>query len=300
MGVIDTKFTSQMEIELRDYVVKLIGNDKVQNNVRNIINPYELDIFIPDKNIAIEFNGDYWHSNINKHKEYHQTKTIDCAKNGVRLIHIFEYEWVNKDKRDKIKKYLRDILCETNRVYARNTYIQIGEKADVSRFIDENHLNGNTHYSVGYILRDKNTDEILSAITLGKPRFNEDKAHDIYEIIRFVTKSGVTVVGGLSKLMKHIGKHLEVKECISYCDLSKFTGNGYYKSGFKASINNITTPGYVWSDGKSDVLTRYQTTKQKLVKNGLGDLSQTEDEIMENLGYYKIYNSGNLKMTYKY
>ncbi len=54
MGVIDTKFTSQMEIELRDYVVKLIGNDKVQNNVRNIINPYELDIFIPDKNIAID------------------------------------------------------------------------------------------------------------------------------------------------------------------------------------------------------------------------------------------------------
>ena len=70
-------------------------------NCRNIIAPLEIDIFIPSKNIAIEYDGLYWHSS-NKfsgrtiEKKYHLNKTEQCLKKGIKLIHIFENEWILK------------------------------------------------------------------------------------------------------------------------------------------------------------------------------------------------------------
>ena len=72
--------------------------------------------------------------------------------------------------------------------------------------------------------------------------------------------------------------------------------------GFKTNTNSITEPSYVWVKtnfkSKSDILSRYQTQKQKLLDRGLGEYGDTEDEIMENLGYIKIYDSGNIRLTW--
>ena len=47
-----------------------------------------------------------------------------------------------------------------------------------------------------------------------------------------------------------------------------------------------------------EVLPRYKTQKQKLLSKGFGTKEQTEDDIMESLGYYKVYDSGNLKLEW--
>ena len=89
------------------------------------------------------------------------------------------------------------------------------------------------------------------------------------------------------------------KSIITYCDISKFTGNVYSRLGFKADKDCITEPNYVWVKPLGNiVLKRYQTMKHKLIEDGLGNENQTEDEIMENLGFLKIYDSGNLRLSW--
>lgn len=68
-------------------------------NTRSIIKPYELDIFIPSLNIAIECNGTWFHSiNHGNSKEYHLIKSLLCREKNIRLIHIYEFENLNKQK----------------------------------------------------------------------------------------------------------------------------------------------------------------------------------------------------------
>lgn len=67
-------------------------------NTRAILDGYELDIYIPELKLAIEFNGDYWHSTIHKDALYHYEKTRACEEKGIRLIHVFEWEWLRKQE----------------------------------------------------------------------------------------------------------------------------------------------------------------------------------------------------------
>lgn len=100
---------SEDEKESTDYI-KSIYNNNIIIKDRTVIKPYELNIYIPEKRLAIEFNGNYWHSTEQKDYMYHQNKTIACAKQGIRLIHIFEYEWVNN--KYKIKAFLNNIMSD--------------------------------------------------------------------------------------------------------------------------------------------------------------------------------------------
>lgn len=61
--------------------------------------PCEIDIYIPELNLGIEYNGTYWHSSKQKEKNYHQRKYDICKQNGVSLIHIFEFEGLDKWKK---------------------------------------------------------------------------------------------------------------------------------------------------------------------------------------------------------
>ena len=91
----------EKENQLFEYV-RSLTNLSILRNTRSIINPYELDIYIPDLKLAFEFNGNYWHSSIcRKDKNYHLNKTKLCEEKGIRLIHIFEYDW------DKNKDYVK-------------------------------------------------------------------------------------------------------------------------------------------------------------------------------------------------
>ena len=69
--------------------------------------PSELDIFIPELNLAIEYNGTYWHSHLRKNSNYHELKYLLCLQNGVNLLHIFEFENLDKWKR-KLKLYFQN------------------------------------------------------------------------------------------------------------------------------------------------------------------------------------------------
>ena len=110
---------SKYENEIADYLKSL--NLQVFQNVKNIIPPQELDIYIPDKHIAVEFNGDYWHSTEYKDKYYHQNKTKMCEKNGIHLIHIYEHEWLSDNK--EIKRLLKSITIDLSKCNVINNLL---------------------------------------------------------------------------------------------------------------------------------------------------------------------------------
>ena len=280
---------SKYEDEIIEFI-KEFYNETIITNDRKLIAPYELDIYIPKLNIAIEFNGNYWHSDVVVDKNYHQQKTLLCRDKGIRLIHIFEYEWKNNN--ELIKKYIYNTISDNlNTVYARDTEFKIISEDQAKIFIDENHLQKYSVATGTLALMDKN--EILEIMSISnKPRF----ANNIqFEIVRLCTKSGYRIIGGAEKLFKHFKNEINPRSVISYCDLSKFTGNIYNKLQFK--LDGITKPNYIWVNDDL-VLSRYQTQKDKLVKSGYGKSEQTEDEIMKNLGYLKIYNCGNARYVY--
>lgn len=102
-----SKKVSKGEIEIKNYLEE--NGLNVETRVRNIIPPYELDLYIPDKRIAIEYDGLIWHSDkFGKDEKYHLRKTELCEEKGIQLIHIFEDEW--KFKKEEVLTKLNNSL----------------------------------------------------------------------------------------------------------------------------------------------------------------------------------------------
>lgn len=283
--------SSSYEQELLNFIKSLCNYD-IEQHFK--VDGIEIDIYIPELKLGFEFNGNYWHSDIHKDMMFHQNKTIKCAQHNIRLVHIFEYEWLNVKFRSKIESFIIDLLNDKKQIiYAKDTYIKEIDTIMEKEFLNKYHLQGYTSSSVKIGLFNKDS-TLLGVMTFGKPRFNQNYE---YELIRLAFKSNYIVVGGLEKLFNYFIAKYNPNSIVSYCNLAKFYGNSYLKLGFKSEL--LTLPNYIWVDKRSKtVLSRYSTQKHLLVKEGLGTAEQTEDEIMKGLHYLKLYDSGNIKLSW--
>lgn len=273
---------SSYEYELVEFIKELGINNIIQSS-KNIIFPYELDIFIPDYKLAIEFNGNYWHSDIFKDKNYHQNKTKMCNEKGITLISIYEYLYT--EKKDVYKNIIRSKLNKNKRIFARKCIIKEVDKLDEQNFLNMFHLQNFIGSSKCYGLYYDY--ELLTLCSFGRSRFN--KKYE-YELLRNCSKPNITVVGGLSKLINHYKKEIDNKDIICYSDASI--------SFNKSCI--LTKPNYVWwNKSTNKVLKRYQTMKHKL-ENIIDyyDESLSESDNMRNNKYVKIFDSGNYISIY--
>ena len=283
---------SALEKEIGEYI-ESITESKIEFNTRNIITPNELDIYLPDKKIAIEINGNYWHSELYKSRNYHIDKTVAYVQQGIRLIHIFEYEWADNISRKRIQAYLYDIIYNNKTtVYARNTTVKEISADEYKDFTNINHLQGSANATIR--LGMFNGSELIGIMSFSKPRFNENYQ---YELVRLCWKSTIRVIGGAEKLFKFFTLAYKPKSIITYCDLSKFTGEVYKGLGFRDL--GLTESNYIWigADNKT-VVSRYKSQKSKLLQLGIGTSEQTESEIMHKLGYRKVYDCGNAKFEW--
>ena len=98
------------EEEIYQYLKEIVPNEEIRRRDKKTLNGMELDIYIPSKNVAIEYDGIRWHSEeFGKDRNYHLSKTDLCLKKGVYLIHVFEDEWLNDS--DEIKRLFKEKLC---------------------------------------------------------------------------------------------------------------------------------------------------------------------------------------------
>ena len=280
------------EKELVNFI-KLIYNEEIIENDKTIIKPYELDIYLPEKNIAIEFDGLFWHSeNKGKDKNYHINKTELCNNKNIHLIHIFEDEWLYKQNivKDRIKSILG---IDRKRIYARKCIIKEIDIQTSNEFLENNHLQGKDNAKIRYGLFYEN--ELVSVMTFGKPRFNKNYQ---YELIRFSSKIGYQVIGDASKLLTYFINQYYPESIISYADIRYSNGKLYEAIGF--TILGKSPPNYFYIKNK-EKFNRYQCQKYKLKKilkdKFNPDLSESEN--MKLNGYDKIYDCGNLIYLYK-
>jgi hypothetical protein len=279
---------SQSENKVLTFIEKL--GLCVESGTRKVISPLELDIYIPSHKIAIEYNDLYWHSEKFTDDNYHLNKTLECEKQGIQLIHIFEDEWVYK--KDIVKSRLQNLLGLTpNKIYGRKTLVKEVTSKESKVFLDENHIQGNVNSKIKLGLYHDN--KLVSLMTFGGLRksmglVSED---NVYELLRFTNKLDTTVIGGADKLLKYFIKTYNPKKIISYADRRWSQGDLYYKLGFTFIHNSLPNYYYVIG-GKREY--RFKYRKSELVKEGY-DTNKTERQIMIDRNIYRVYDCGNKK-----
>jgi hypothetical protein len=269
------------------YFIKSLNIEFIENS-RDIIKPLELDIFIPDKNIAIEFNGLYWHSELFKDNNYHLNKTNECNKKNIKLIHIFEDEWVYK--KDIVKSRLKNILGLTeNKIYGRKCIIKEVNIKDSSVFLNNNHIQGSVKSSINIGLYYNN--ELVSLMCFNKPRLGIGSSYDGYELSRFCNKLNTNVIGGASKLLKYFENNYQPKEIKSYADLRWSDGGLYNTLGFELSHTNKSNYWYIVNNKREY---RFNYRKSILEKQGFDVSNKTEHQIMLDRKIYRVYDCGTI------
>lgn len=276
------KFRSSYESELLNILqdIKFVKD-------RTVLDGKEIDLYSPEYKIGIEFNGNYWHSDLFKDKYYHYNKSKLAQEKDVFLFHIFEYEWNDERTRDAIIYRLKNLFLKNHsNIYARNCIIKEVSFEESVAFLNENHVQGKATSGIRLGLYYK--DELVSLMEFITNPINKNYQ---YELNRFCSKAGCNVVGGASKLFKYFIKTYKPTSIISYSDIAKTTGKIYETLGFK--LSHISEPQYHWNNGNI-TYNRYQCQLKELRKVGwlLDGENKTESEVMRSHGFSKIYDCG--------
>ncbi len=282
---------SSAEKEILLFVRSLLRDAVILENTKSVIPPKELDIYIPSKNLAIEYCGLHWHSEGrgNKGRAYHYEKMIKCAESGIRLITIFEDEYLDK-KEIVLSRISSSLGVYSDIIYARDTVFSLLSHKEAALFLNNNHLQGYgpSKYKCGLLYKG----DLVLVATFGPASRAHAGGPDIIELKRLATKCGVCVVGGAGKVIKNAARIIQddnsrVRYIKSYCDMrwSGFGGTVYDALGFNLVSFTKYTPHYIY--GKC----RYRN--QTLRKNPAERLTgKTEYELRLEQGYDRIWDCG--------
>lgn len=287
------RFSSKIEDEIFEY----IKSQKIdcKRHDRTLLGGNEIDILIDSFSIGIECDGIAWHSEDlgNKNKEYHLNKTDECEKKGIKLIHIWDKEWINK--KDIVKSILsRKFGRHDSIINSNDCTIKEIDSSLSRKFLEENHLMGFDNGSIRLALH-KN-EEIVSIMIFRKPKFNNNFE---YELSRSCSKINVSVSDGYSLLFNNFIEKYKPKSIISYCDRRFFEGNTYREIGMVS--DGFTKPDYKYfHKNKGKLLDRYSSKKDKLYKTiDNFDPNLTEWENMKNNGYDRVWDCGCVRMVWE-
>ncbi len=261
---------------------------------RTVLAPQEIDLFAPEFKIGIEYNGNYWHSELKKESTYHQKKSLRAEAKGIFLFHIFEHEWEDERTRLAILGRLHNLFHQSiAKIFARKCEIREVPQKEANEFLNKYHVQGKARAEVRFGLYYDN--ELVSLMEFTKVTLNKNCD---WELIRFCGKWDTNVVGAASRLFKHFLRTYNPKQVVSYSDFAKTTGGVYKTLGF--TYQYLTPPQYVWVKDHN-YLSRYQTQRKRLIAAGLMEKGDTRSEadVMKALGYYKLYDCGKKVWYYK-
>jgi len=272
--------TSNQEKELAEFLSKYV---QIETNNRSIISPKELDIFIPNHSLAIEYNGLYWHSEVYKDNKYHLNKKLQAEDKGVDLIHIFEDEWVNNIDIVKSRLLMRLGKIE-NKIYARKCIIKEIDASTANTFIKQNHIQGvgRSNVRVGLYYNS----QLVSVMTF----LNGDISKGIkgWELNRFCSLINTQVTGAAGRLFKWFINNYDPETVISFSDRRWETSSSVYsKIGFKYASTSVPNYWY-FCNNENQRYHRYSLRKPT------GSIL-SERELRESQGYLRIYDCGSSK-----
>ncbi len=270
----DTHLEKFIKDILDQYNIKYITND------RTIISPKEVDIYIPSHHIAIECNGVFWHSM--KDDNYHYDKWKSCKDKGIQLLTIWQ-DWIYL-KPNIVKSILLTKLgLIEGSIGARKCVIKAVSTKDSNKFLNDNHIQGQCKNGVRLGLYYK--DELVSLMCFTKsPRSNE------WELSRFCNKLYTRVNGAAGKLLSYFISNYNPGPITSFSSNDISDGGLYKTLGFEET-GKSSSYWYI----EVNTYKRYHRSlfsKTMLKKKGLYKEGYTERELMRELPYYRIQDSG--------
>lgn len=290
------RFTSKAEAEIMTYLKE---NGIECNKNRSILHGQELDIFIPSKNIAIEYNGNAWHTEGlgKKDRNYHITKLNMCNEQNIGLIQICDDEYL-EHKELVLNKIAHIVGIQKNlpKIYARKTMVRQIYKFQADEFLNKYHIQGSAkatlYYGCFY-------NENLIGVMAFKNGSIKNKG---WELTRFATDYNYVCCGVGGKIFKHFLRENNPKTVFSFADRRwtlDINNNIYTKLGFK--IEEILRPDYKYYNprgGKNKRIHKMSLSKKLLSKKYGLDIRMTESEMAKELGYDRIWDCGLVKYVY--
>lgn len=300
---IKNTFVSKPEKDLKKFIEEELGVEIIHNN-RSIFG-VEVDIVIESLKICIEFNGNLYHSENygNKGRLFHLSKSKLCREKGYKLIHIMEDEWFlnNRIVKQKIKNILK--IGGNKSVYARKCEIKEIDSKIKNEFLNNNHIQGENrcNLSLGAFYNDK----LVSVITFSN-NIRSNTKEGVYEITRFASDIELNVVGIFSKFISYFKRNYRFSEVFTFLDLrwnNDKENNLYAKNGFE--ITKTTGPDYTYYNSKVSRYKRFHKfgfSKASIRKRfpDTYDNFKTEWEMMQELGYDRIWDCGKYKFSMHY
>jgi len=224
------------EKELFQYIQEIYKGRIIQS-YRDVL---EIDIYLPDLNLGFEFNGIYWHSDIYREKKYHLNKLNYYKERGIRIINVWEDDWINK--KPIIESQIGNLLGMSSKIGARKCEVREIEDAKTVRdFLNQNHIQGsypNINKSIGLYYND----DLVSIMTFDHFEGRKKMSENEWNLSRFCNKLEFSIIGGASKLLKYFIDVYSTNRIISYADKSWSDGNLYEAIGFNKLYE--TNPDY--------------------------------------------------------
>ena len=194
---------SKGEDSVAEYIESL--GMKVERGRRDIISPLEIDIFIPEKNLGIEYNGHYYHGESRLGKTYHYKKFKMCSEKGIRLVQILDLAW--QTRQNQIKSFLSNalgVIASDKKIDTRNCEVRQVKVGELREFLNTNHIRGHCHTgSIALALFSGS--EIVSAMVFGKgtnQRGAARKGKDaVWTLSRYAASENIP--DGFQKLLDH-------------------------------------------------------------------------------------------------
>lgn len=289
--------------KLEEFIINNIPVAFEQSN-RKILNGQEIDLLF--NNIGFEVNGCIFHTEIfgKKNSKYHLNKTDVAYHNGVQLYHIFEDEITNKPEivLNKIKHIL-NVSNDLNVIHARKCIIT--EEVDggqVSDFLNNNHIQGSCNSEIQ--VSAKHNNELVGVMTFtNKRHLNKSKSHNnnIYELTRFTIKNDSLITGLSNRMLKYFINKYKPTKIISFADrrwTPNINNNLYTKIGFTQA--GVLKPDYTYYNPqvhRHKRLHKFGFGKNSIKKRfpKVYDANKTEWEMMQELGYDRIWDCGKIK-----
>jgi hypothetical protein len=280
----------------RKMVESISYSGLIEQNTRQIISPQELDVYFPDKKFAIEFNGSHWHSEAilspkeARNRQYR--KTLACRIQGIRLFHIFEHHWI--DRQLQILNFIKTILGQNKeRLMARNCTLTNDICLD---FIEKNHIQGlKANHNILQYFNLVIDGKIVASMTASKHhRQTED---GIVVLSRLCFADGVSVAGGASKLFKAFRDWAKISgfsRIISWSDNCWTEGDIYRLLGF--TLSDESKPDYFYWDMRNK---RYRSkqSQRKTVTGCPENLKEREWCVQR--GLYRIWDCGKKRWEFQ-
>jgi predicted Zn-ribbon and HTH transcriptional regulator len=280
---------SKPQIEISKFIERF-GYETVRN-YKFSDSKHEIDVFIPELKIAIEYNGIYFHTQqFRKSSGYHIEKTKLAAKHGIRLVHLFSDEWENNQL--ACESYLMNLIGVRSQFskYARKCEIGDVTQDIANDFYTANHIQGACWHGINVGLFDKNV--LIALMTFSKKASGRKVlGSGDWELVRFA--SSENVVGGASRLFKALLNKTRADRVISFSDNRLFSGGVYERMRFTKDI--VYPPNYAYVDRNGSQRLHKSRFQHKHLKTLLGDAydpTKTEKENCESAGYYRIYDCG--------